>query len=143
MHLKRYRTIAHTADLRLLVEASDLASMFQAALDGMNSLMLKDHPVQAKDVRPNTITHTLSIQSENETLLLIDFLSEVLTLSHIYNGVFAQAHFQSLTPTGLEATIEGVKTDAFDRDVKAVTYHEAEIRLNARGDYETVIVFDI
>lgn len=143
MHLKRYRTIAHTADLRLYVEASDLASLFQSALDGMNSLILKDHHLRTIDSRASIIAQSLSIHSDNETLLLIDFLSEVLTLSHIHHGVFTRAHFANLTPTELEATIEGVKTDAFDRDVKAVTYHEAEIRLNERGDYETVVVFDI
>lgn len=141
--MKRYRTIAHTADLRLIVEASDLASLFQAALDGMNSLMLKNHSDHAKDMHPDSMIQSLSIHSENETLLLIDFLSEVLTMSHILHGVFIHAHFSNLTPTELEATIEGFKTDSFDRDVKAVTYHEAEIRLNERGNYETGIVFDI
>ena len=32
---------------------------------------------------------------------------------------------------------------AFGADVKAVTYHEAEIRQNANGEWSTVIVYDI
>jgi len=143
MDMKRFRTIAHTADMRLFVEACDLASLFQGALEGMNSLMLKDIQPHGHEAHSSAMTQSLSIRSENETLLLIDFLSEVLTLSHIHHEVFTRVHFSNLTPTELEATIEGVKTDTFDRDVKAVTYHEAEIRLNERGDYETVVVFDI
>jgi len=33
--------------------------------------------------------------------------------------------------------------DGFGEDVKAVTYHEAEIRRNAAGGFETRLVFDI
>jgi len=43
----------------------------------------------------------------------------------------------------VRAELRGQPVGAFGEDVKAVTYHEAEIRLNAAGGFETRLVFDI
>jgi SHS2 domain-containing protein len=43
----------------------------------------------------------------------------------------------------LEATVYGRKVSGFKEDVKAVTYHEADITENEEGCLETVVVFDI
>ena len=51
--------------------------------------------------------------------------------------------FSSLTDCALEAGLEGFEVEVLAKDIKAVTYHEADVRENAEGQFETTIVFDI
>ena len=50
-------------------------------------------------------------------------------------------NFDRLTETELAATIIGTSA-RFEQDVKAVTYHEAEVRCE-NGVWSTMLVFDI
>lgn len=130
--------IPHTADIRLRVEAGTLEELFQEALRGMADIIKKRIADDAL-----RITQRIRIQSPDKTSLLIDFLSEALTRSQIEKSVFYDVKVGELADTRLDAEITGAKVDAFDEDIKAVTYHEAEVQKNEKGSYETVIVFDI
>ena len=44
--------------------------------------------------------------------------------------------------TGRKST-HGFDIEEFDDDIKAVTYHEAEVRKNGKGNLETYMIFDI
>ena len=137
--MRNYSFIGHTADVRLLLEASTLQELFQAALEGMAFLI---QPVQPTQQEPEQVLE-VTLQAQDTTTLLIDFLSEVLTLSHIYCSVFLRAECIELTPTHIRAKIFGMKVNHFDKDVKAVTYHETNVIKNQNGNFETVVVFDI
>lgn len=138
--MKSYRFAAHTSDTRLIAEAGDLESLFQAALDGMNCLIRQDTCEAAVDL-PERIT--ISLEADDTSVLLIDFLSEILSYSHLNKCMYCQAKFSVLKETSLAARIYGIKVDRFDRDVKAVTYHEAEVIRDMEGNYRTVIIFDV
>jgi len=43
----------------------------------------------------------------------------------------------------LDARLFGAHVRKFDEDIKAVTYHEANITHSPTGEFETMIVFDI
>jgi SHS2 domain-containing protein len=121
-------------------EGDSLQELFTAALDGMNSIIKnKFNPEMSlmnyKDV--------IEVSSNDVSMLLIDFLSEILTLSHQYKAIFHSVIFKELGGTNLTADIEGDRVDGFDEDIKAVTYTEAEIVKNEQNKFETVIVFDI
>jgi SHS2 domain-containing protein len=76
-------------------------------------------------------------------MLLIDFLSEILTLSHMYKSLYDSISFQSLTNSNLIAEIKGKKINGFDEDIKAVSYTETNIKKNENGLLEAIVVFDI
>ena len=85
---------------------------------------------------------TVDIQAPDRTSLLVDFLNEILSAAHISRSCFDRFDLTRLTDTQLAATVAG-RTDArFDHDVKAVTYHEAEVRCE-NGVWSTMLVFDI
>jgi SHS2 domain-containing protein len=126
--------------MRIFIEASDKISLYEAALEGMNKVIQKDFCEKTTEF-PKVAT--ICIHSEDETMLLIDFLSAVLSLSHLKKCIFCRVTFTEISATGLDAVLYGAKTTGFDRDVKAVTYHEAEITRNERGNYQTVVIFDI
>ncbi|MBS1988360.1 archease [Candidatus Dependentiae bacterium] len=137
--MKKFNLIDHTADVRLFVQADSQQELFLAALQGMAEII---SPTSCH-TNKSMITHIIKINSHDPTVLLIDFLSEALTLSHVYKALFCSATFTILTPNQLEALVHGIPVAQFDEDIKAVTYHEAEIIHDNQGNLSTMIVFDI
>lgn len=137
--MKSYTIIPHTADVRLKVQAISLEDLFISALSGMNRILIRDYE---KYLNKHSFMKEVSITSYDTTSLLIDFLSEVLTLSHIHKAIFHTIGHIEIQRNSLHALLLGTKVGTFTEDIKAVTYHEAEV--NQQGDkYKTTIVFDI
>ena len=126
--MKKHFLIQHTADIRLHVEGTSLPELFTAALEGMASIILLKSCNGAYDASVH-----LSLVSPDTTALLVDFLSETLTQSQINKTVYCCAQFIQLTETTLEVVLQGKIVDHFDEDIKAVTYHEAQVVQNKEG----------
>jgi len=135
-----YRIIPHVADVRLRIEGDTLSELFLAGLEGMSQIIKQDFCANNKTF---LLERNISIVASDTTSLLVDFLSEALTYSYVERAIFCEAVFDKLTPIGLKAVIFGKKVNYFNEDIKAVTYHEANIVKNKKGNLETVIVFDI
>jgi SHS2 domain-containing protein len=131
-----YEILQHTADVRLRVTASTLEELFAEALRGLMEVMGAT-TVGAHGVRPETI----EIESVDVTALLVDFLNEALVRAVVNRRSFTGASFASLTETRTAATLTSVPAE-FEEDVKAVTYHEAEVRRGENG-WTTMLVLDI
>lgn len=138
--MQEYEVLPHTADTRLRVAGSSLIELFSAALEGMNCILKNDFN---KLIITGEIIYKLEISSLDETMLLIDFLSEILTLSHKKKACYKINGFEILDNSKIKAVLEGSRIDGFDEDIKAVTYTEAKIIKNGQNQYETIIVFDI
>jgi len=138
--VKSYAITPHTADVRLFVKAPSLEKLFAHALEGMNRILNKEYE---RSLNKHTLVREITIAACDPTSLLIDFLSEVLTLSHINKAIFYTVDRLELEGNALHAHIVGAKVDMFMEDIKAVTYHEADVRQNDKGEYGTTIVFDI
>ncbi|HET9429924.1 MAG TPA: archease [Chitinophagaceae bacterium] len=136
-----FKILPHTADVRLQVTGLTLEELFRSALKGMGHLQKKDFCEEEKT--EFSIEEKIKVRSTDQTSLLIDFLSEALTSSHINKVIYCQASFDKLSATEVSATIKGDRVDYFEEDIKAVTYHEAEIIENEDLQLETVVIFDI
>ena len=132
-----YEILQHTADVRLRVTASSLEELFADALRGLMAVM-GARPVGAHSVRPETI----ELDSVDLTALLVDFLNEALVRAVVSRRGYTGASFASLGETHLSATLTSVPAASFDEEVKAVTYHEAEVRRSGEG-WTTMLVLDI
>lgn len=137
--MRNYKLLPHTADVRLYVEADSLEELFKGALAGMADIIKKGSCA----VKVETMAKMIKIDSLDPTSLLVDFLSEVLRYSQEEKAIYCRVKILKLENNVLEAEIYGREADGFDEDVKAVTYHEAEIKKNEKGNWETVIIFDI
>lgn len=135
-----WKYLEHTADVRLKVEADTLVGLFGGALEGMSNLMREG---SCKAEGGYGITEEIRITSVDLTTLLIDFLSQALTLSFERKAVFCKLHVTTLREHELVGRLLGKETDGFEEDIKAVTYHEADVHRNKAGNWTTVIVFDI
>ena len=132
----------HTADIRMQVEGDTLAELFRAALLGMDEL-LSPGICNNKSKSSGQIQCEISVVSSDATALIVDFLSEVLTYAYEKKTVFCKIDFQQIGEKKLKARIYGKKVSSFAEDIKAVTYHEAQVRKNEKGNWETLIIFDI
>lgn len=137
-----YRTtlLPHTADIRLKVEAGTIAELFEGALAGMGNILSENFCTQSQ--QHDVVAH-VDITAIDITALLIDFLSEVLTLSYVHKAVFCKIQDIVVGGNRINATVRGMRVGGFDEDIKAVTYHEAEVREHKDGRWETMIIFDI
>ena len=130
-----FEIVPHTADVRLRVRASSIEDLFRDAMRGMFAIMQAQAGIEV-------VRRRMTIDSVDRTALLVDFLSEVLSRAHIDRAIFDDVSFESLTETAIAAAVTGHGSARFEQDIKAVTYHEADVRL-ADGEWETMLVFDI
>lgn len=136
-----YLFYPHTADVRLKVTGGTRGDVFRLALEAMAELMKENFCRTGREdfFREEKI----ELKSIDGTSLLVDFLSEVLTLSHINKSIYCEVIFDVLTETEIRASVRGKATNRFDKDIKAVTYHEAELKINEKRQWESILVFDL
>jgi SHS2 domain-containing protein len=137
--MRKYEFLEHVADIRLKIEADSLEELFSAAVEGMNEIACK----KRDGILEADVIEEVGIGAKDTTTLLINFLSDVLTYMHVNRAIYTKIIFTELDEKSLQATINGFHIDKFDEDIKAVTYHEAEVVKNDKGNFEAVIVFDI
>ena len=130
-----YEILQHTADVRLHVTGSTLEELFVDALRGLMEVMgARRAPL------PDRVDE-IDIASVDVTALLVDFLNEALVRAVVNRRSVTGASFASLTETRVAATLTSVPAE-FEEDVKAVTYHEADVRRDGNG-WTTMLVLDI
>lgn len=122
------------------LRADSASELFEAALEGMNQIIKADG---CQVPRSLPLIRQINLKSENLTTLLIEFLGEALTQSHLNKALFCKLQIEHLSEREISASIHGYTVEEIDEDIKAVTYHEANVRRNATNQYETIVVFDI
>ncbi len=138
--MRSYRSLEHTSEAAIHVEGDTLEELFRAALEGMASILKQSG---CRDGAPAVRTDEIALEARDATTLLVDFLSETLTLAEIRRVLYCEAQFAELSETYVRAALVGRDAGGFDDDIKAVTYHGAQVRKNSAGRWETNIIFDI
>lgn len=128
--------LPHTADVRVRVSAGSLAELFSEAMKAMFMVLA---PREAGG--PEVQLH-FEVDSSDRTTLLVDLLNEILvaalTRKEGYEALAVEFH----GATELRATARGRGVQGFGDEVKAVTYHEAEVREEG-GTWSSLLVFDV
>jgi len=127
----------HTADVRVTVTADELSELFADAVRALTAVMEPEGSTGRRDA-----AFGVRLDASDSTALLVDFLNEALTASHIHRVAFTDVDFQSFEPTRLAATLIGQKVRGFAEDVKSVTYHEARVT-HGEGGWSVTLVLDI
>lgn len=130
----------HRADICILLSADSMEELFLAGLQGMAD-QIKRNGCNT-DLYP-LIQEEITVEGRDQTTLLINFLSEILTLSHTRHCLFCQCDFCFTAPLKFHALIKGKPIAEFDEDLKAVTYHEAQVHRDSDGRWTTKLIFDI
>ena len=137
-----FEILPHTADMRMKVWGETLQELFQSALRGVASYLKEGRlELEQKEGREN---QALKVEAVDINSLLVEFLSEVIAASDIKDAVFTEVVFKEFGENFLEGTLLGIKAEGFDKELKAVSYHEVDIIRNQKtGFFETMLVFDI
>ncbi len=131
--------LPHTADIRMKIRGKTLEALFCNGIKGMGNILKEGFCVgqQAFD-----LSLTIEVSSTDTTCLLIDLLSEVLSVTYIENAIFCNADFLRMDADRTSVELYGNYVESFDEEIKAVTYHEADV-YKKDGLWESMVVFDI
>ena len=137
--MANYEVVDHTADWALRVWGHNLADFMLNAAIGMNSLM-SGAPSASLEQEP--ITRILTLDAFDSETLLVDWLTELAYFAEMEQLIFPTITLSNITPTHLEANIQGGIIPELAKHIKAVTYHNLEI-IETDDGLETTIVFDV
>ena len=133
-----FEELEHTADLEIRVWGEDLGSLFRQSATGMIQLS----GVEGLAEGISSVQQNISLEAMDYEGLLILFLEELLyRLTEDYM-VYEIQELSISSEYTLKARLTGAQIKSYQRDIKAVTYHNLNIRTTADG-YEVNIVFDI
>ncbi|MCD4803813.1 MAG: archease [Anaerolineales bacterium] len=133
-----FEELEHTADLEIQVWGEDLDSLFRQSAAGMIQLSGVEGLVEGI----SSVQQNISLEAMDYEGLLILFLEELLyRLTEDYM-VYEIQELSVSSEYTLKARLTGAQIKSYQRDIKAVTYHNLNIRTTADG-YEVNIVFDI
>lgn len=132
--------LPHTADIRMLIEGETLQRLFVAGIKGMGNILKEGICDHTSEFDHKKVIKTISNDNTN---LLVDFLSDVLSHCYANKAVYCKLDLLSFKKYEITANVFGVPVNQFDEEIKAVTYHEAQIKKNKNNQWETCIIFDI
>ncbi len=130
-----FREIEHTADWELEVWAPDILELLKQAALGMfllSGAKLSDGP---------RVMREFEVTAVDPEGLLVSFLSELLYYGE-REGLGFDRFELSLEGEKLWAQAEGAPFVSLDKEIKAVTYHNLEVR-HEPGGLLVRIVFDV
>lgn len=131
-----FEEISHTADWSIRVWADDLAGLLTESARGMYVL------ANAEQSDGPRLKRALSLDAVDGESLLVAFLEELLYLAEAENLIFNSIGKMKIDGYQLKVEMEGAAITSIDKEIKAVTFHNLEIRQSARG-LEVEIVFDV
>lgn len=133
-----FEVLEHTGDVKIRAFGKTKEELFCGAAAGMFAVLRPTtndkQPTRKREVR---------LTAPDINALLVDFLSELNYLRQVHREAYDTVILREFSETGLEAKLSGHKVEGFAEDIKAVTFHDLDIRQNAAGDWETTIVFDV
>lgn len=134
-HPAKYRFLAHPSDIKIAAYGHDLPETFINAARGMMAY------IYGKNQTTIEQTEQIEITAENLESLLVNWLAKILTLSAINHHIYIDFSIQKFNTNKIIATIRSGKAKA-DNEIKAVTYHELELKSTKDG-WSTTVVYDI
>jgi len=145
---KQFEQLPHTADIQIRVYGASLKELFRHAVIGMFQVVGPKAPgcrIENERVVCDElpISRDVETSSIDQSALLIDFLSDLLSLSDIHKEAYLDATIHTVSDTAISATVYGVKVTGYEVvELKAVTYHGCEVK-KVDDKWQADIVFDI
>ena len=130
----------HTADVGIRVVADTLPELVRAAGEGLYAVLGDLIPgPEIREVR-------LRLAGDDRAILLRDYLAELLLLFDRDRSIVTDVEVTAFDERRLHATARVARLDdarsAYHHEIKAVTYHELEVR-RTDGGYEATFIVDI
>lgn len=138
--MKPYRVFDHTADMGIEIFGETQKALFIHAAFAVFDLMADLHSVKPKE------SLKISVEGADREDLLINYLREVL---YLFNGkklLLKNFSIDEMDDRHLTGNVQGEFFDpgrhTLKREIKAVTYHRAEVRKTEHG-WQGKVIFDV
>jgi len=135
-----YETFEHTADLGVRVQAPTRAGLVAPATAALYAT------VGRLQAGPTAVDRTVRVTGDDPAVLLRDYLAEILHGLQVEHWLLTDPQVEEFNDERLVVRGRAVAIDpaasVFEREVKAVTYHELAVRACADG-YEATFIVDI
>lgn len=118
--MKKYEFLEHTADLKIRVYGKNLEDLINNSLLALKNFLKPKLISKKEDV-------SINIKGRDVVFLLVDFLSEVLAQIYVKKAIFLKFESKKLTQNRIEGRLKGIKFISLQKDIKAITYHQATI----------------
>jgi SHS2 domain-containing protein len=129
-----FRWVDHTAELELEIEAPSEEGVFEEALVALAEL--------TGDASGPPVSRKIEVEAEDHTLMLVEWLSELVYLSETEQFVPERITSLELADGKLRATVEGHRGRPRHL-VKAVTLHRLELLRDDRVGWRARVVLDV
>ena len=137
-HVTGVREFEHTGDMGIALTADTRAELFRRAAVAMGSLLVEPAGVMATEERE------IVVASDTDADLMHDLLTELLDL-FAEGFIWSDAAVEELDGS-LKLTVRGEGFDParheFNREIKAVTYHQLEVLHGPKG-WSARVIFDV
>ena len=131
-----FEEVSHTADIAIRVWGSGIDELFVSAALGMAHML-------AGPTRTDlSVEQTIEVTAGDAVALLVAFLGELLYLLERDGTLFRDFRIREISTTHLLACAFGGRLEEHWHHIKAVTFNDLEITLDAQG-YEVTVVFDV
>ncbi|MFB3815974.1 MAG: archease [Terriglobales bacterium] len=134
---KGYEEIEHAADWAFQVRGRDLQELFTNAARAMCS-MEQGEP----EAETTTITRELQVEGVDREGLLVNWLNEILYLEQAKRESYHRFDIIEIDATHLRARVYGAPAENRQGRIKAVTFHNLEVKKTA-GGWEATVVADV
>lgn len=137
---KRFEILDHTADIGIIVYGENLGALFENAGEAFFHLITDLTKVRRR------VEKRIDIGGESLDRLMVDWLSELLYLHDVEGLLFKRFKVESVGKDGLKAIAKGEPfqegVHVIKTEVKAVTYHQIEVR-QEKGRWRAQVIFDL
>jgi SHS2 domain-containing protein len=139
--ISSFSLLDHTGDTGLLLRAPSLLELFRQAARGFYAVLLENPAAVAL-----TVDCEISLEENDVELLLVSWLTELNYHFNVLGKLYREFDIQ-VTERQLLVKLHGAEFDPKQhqilREIKAITFHQLEVRQIADQSWTARIVFDI
>ena len=136
----RYELFDHTADMGIRIFAPTMGGLVEPASQGLYAV------IGELASRGGAEPVSFDLTGNDPAVLLRDYLGELLLLLEVDGRIVTRAQVTTFANGRLAVEAQAAPVDdeesIYAREVKAITYHELEIR-EIPGGYQATVIVDI
>ncbi len=131
-----YEEVEHTADWAFRVRGRSLQELFANAAHAMFSLE------RSVEMGKHDLVREVEVDGADRETLLVNWLNELLYLGQEYREAYGRVDILEINDGHLRALVHGRHEDEAQRYIKAVTFHNLELKCGSNG-WEATLVLDV
>lgn len=132
-----FEVVDHTADWSIRVRGADFGQLLIHAAYGMATLLVAE-----LEALPLSEERLIEVEAFDRESMLVEWLSELAYLAERDSVVYREFEVHAASPEIARITARGATVSQLHKHIKAVTYHNLEVKETA-GGLEAEIVFDV